>query len=332
MGTIELSGLKIGYPSRKGQTKQIGPEIILDALEGELIALIGRNGIGKSTLLRTIANLQKPLDGSLKIRNKLFKEIDRNEYSTLLSFVSTEPVRIPNLTVYQLVALGRFPYTNWYGTLTSIDKELIAESITLTGLNNLVSKPVNEISDGERQRAMIARALAQNTPIIILDEPTAYLDLVNKYDIVHILQDLAHSKQKTIVFSTHDLNIALSETDKIWLMNNIEALQGAPEDLILKNSFIDLFENKLEFNWESGTFKKLRYHSKTLSLKGDQGIFFNLILKAIERIGFTVVENANNIVMINNNDKTTSLISDRFSETKNFTSIYELCRLLNSIT
>lgn len=330
MKTIEILNLKIGYPNHRKQKTQIGPEINVDSSEGELIALIGPNGIGKSTLLRTITRLQPSMSGKILINGKQQTEIDRNEYSRLLSFVSTEPVRVQNFSVYQLIALGRFPYTNWLGNITYSDKEIIEESLKLVNLDIFKVKPVNELSDGERQRVMIARALAQDTPIIVLDEPTAYLDLINKHDIVHLLRKLALTKNKTIIFSTHDLNIALSEADKIWLMLPDEVKQGAPEDLILENSFSEIFGTSLEFNWHSGTFSQIRSSAKTISLKGNPGIVYDLTSKALERIGFSKNENAEQSVEVKTGINENSFIVKGFSEEKESKSIYELCRFLRS--
>jgi iron complex transport system ATP-binding protein len=328
MTTIELSGLKMGYTSGRGKIKQIGPLINFDASEGELIALVGANGIGKSTLLRTIVNLLPPLSGKLFINGKSQNEIKREEYSTLLSFVSTEPVRVSNLSVYQLVTLGRFPYTNWLGKITGIDKEIIEESLELVNLMQLENLSIDEISDGERQRAMIARALSQNTPIILLDEPTAYLDLINKYDIVQILRDLAHTKQKTIIFSTHELNIALSQVDKIWLIDKNEVKQGAPEDLIFDNSISQLFGNKLEFNWQSGTFKQIKISNKTIALKCEPGITKELILKAMERIGISIDKHSTQLIEVITRKNENLFIVKGFLREVELKSIYELCRFL----
>jgi iron complex transport system ATP-binding protein len=328
--TIELSGLKIGY-SGKLKNKQIGPIIDFDAAEGDLIALIGSNGIGKSTLLRTIVHLLSPLSGEIKIKSKPFNEIREDEYATLLSFVSTEPVRVSNLTVYQLVALGRFPYTNWIGKFNDTDKKIVEEAIELVNLENLKSLFINEISDGERQRAMIARALAQDTPIIILDEPTAYLDLINKYDIVHLLENLCHAKRKSIIFSTHDLNIALSHADKIWLMNKDQVKQGAPEDLVFDNTFSDFSGNKLEFNWQTGIFKQIRNSYKSVSFICEAGLLKELMTKALNRIGYSIIPNASVTIEITGSEKETEYIIKEKTETTRLKNIYDVCRYLKDL-
>ncbi len=329
MKIIETYNLAIGYKSKK-KVLQTGPIINFNASIGEFIAVIGPNGIGKSTLLRTLARIQTPLSGRLTISNNEQENIKRNEYARLISFVSTEFLKISNLSVYQLVALGRFPYTNWLGTLTGNDKSIIDEALQLTGICTLASKPVNELSDGERQRAIIARALAQDTPIILLDEPTAYLDLINKHDIIHLLSDFAHSKNKIIIFSTHDLNIAISESDKIWLLNRDEAKQGAPEDLIFNNSFSEMIGNKLEFDWRSGAFKQIKKSYKTIALNGKAGLLYELTVKALGRIGFSTNDNAQQcIFIVDGNDKYNFVLNELTGE-KEFDSIYGLCNYLRN--
>jgi iron complex transport system ATP-binding protein len=330
MDTIKLSGLKIGYRATKDKSKQVGPLVNFEASKGELVALIGPNGIGKSTLLRTIIRLQPALSGKILINNKSHDDINSEEFSTLLSFVSTEPVRISNMTVSKLIALGRFPYTNWLGKINDSDKEFINEALELVNLIELKDAPVNEISDGERQRAMIARALAQNTPIILLDEPTAFLDLINKYELIHLLLNLVRTKQKTIIFSTHELNIALSEVDKIWLMNHTEVKQGAPEDLVLDNSFSGLIGKKLEFNWQSGTFKQIKIYDRSLGLECEQGILNDQVVRALNRIGISTDKNAARKIFVSSRGKENSFIVQESNKQTEFKSIYELCKYLKN--
>src|SRR5690606_10684611 len=172
----------VGYLQAGDQPLEVLKNINLTAATGEMVALIGSNGIGKSTLLRTIAAFQPSLAGEIQISGKGLKTLNPKEISRIMSFVSTEIIRIPNLSVFDLVAYGRFPYTNWIGMLANEDKRAVYDAIEKVGLGEMAGKPVMQISDGERQRAMIARALAQDTPVIILDEPTAYLDVSNKYE------------------------------------------------------------------------------------------------------------------------------------------------------
>ena len=327
--TIEISSLAIGYRKNK-QAKQIGPIITVDSKGGELIALIGPNGVGKSTFLRTIAKLQDPLKGSVSILGNLINSIEKIEFASLLSFVSTENIRVPNLNVNELVSLGRFPYTNWLGRLTPEDILIVEEAISLVGLQTLSNNPINELSDGERQRAMIARALAQDTPIILLDEPTAYLDLPNKFEIVHLLGELALKKQKTIIFSTHDLNIALSEADKIWLMGCDDMKQGAPEDLLIHNDFNQVFGNSLQFDWQMGTFKKNRPLPKAINLICHDKKLNKLTANALKRLGYSISQNSSEIIEVVLGDVFTQWNYSNSIETRRFNSVYEMGEFLKN--
>jgi iron complex transport system ATP-binding protein len=325
---LKTIDLEIGYNVSEHHKNRVGQKLNFDACDGELVALIGPNGIGKSTFLKTIARLLPKLSGTLQVNGLDQDEIEVSNYAELLSFVSTEIIRVPNFSVYQLVALGRFPYTNWIGNLTNIDKDIIDLSLRLVDLSSLQSKPINEISDGERQRAMIARALAQNTPIIVMDEPTAYLDITNKYDIVHLLGDLTLQQNKTIVFSTHDLNIAFSEADKIWMMGHGYALQGSPEDLALDGAFESLFGSRLQFDWQSGTFKKNRQNTKSVSFSGNRSLLFDLTINALSRIGFQVNENSGTKITLIEKNKNIVFVLEGLGLKKEFQNIYGLCNFL----
>jgi iron complex transport system ATP-binding protein len=330
MISIEAKELKIGY--RIGHSlQQVGPVIDAKALTSELVALIGPNGIGKSTLLKTIARLQLPISGKLCINGQPLNDIKNLAFSTITSFVSTEQVKAAHLTVHQLVALGRFPYTNWFGNLTKQDKEIISESIDLVNIKSLQDKPVDELSDGERQRAMIARAIAQDTQIILLDEPTAFLDIPNKHVIVHLLSRIAKEKQKTVVFTTHDLNIALNEADKIWLMDKDQLKEGAPEDLILNNAFSELFGNNLIFDWQSGIYKKIKTYTSSVAITGIKGNYYDLTIKALDRIGYKVETDVSRKIEITEDKGKITFTCKGFDREEHFMSIYELCGFLKGI-
>jgi iron complex transport system ATP-binding protein len=241
---LSLRSLLIGY--RSGKTERVLlPPVDASSFKGELVAVIGENGIGKSTLLRTICGLHPSLGGSVFLKEKLIEDYNKNLVAKNIGYISTEPVRVSNMKVSDLVSLGRYPHTNWTGRLNSEDHEIIEEAIGNVGLQHLTNRYINELSDGERQRAMIARVLAQDTDILVLDEPTAFLDIKGKYEIIHLLHNLSRSKEKTIVFSTHDLIIALNEADKLWLAIRDSFIEGAPEDLILDGSFSSLFSSSL---------------------------------------------------------------------------------------
>jgi len=280
---VLLENLSVGYRRRV-----VLGGLNLSASECELVAVIGRNGLGKSTLLRTIARLQPAMSGDVVIAGKSLAQHSRSELAGLLSIVSTEAISVAHLTVRQSVSFGRFPHTNWIGRLTREDNALVEESMQLVGIESLAEKNLHEISDGERQRAMIARTLAQDTDLILLDEPTAFLDMPNRYELVHLLQRLTRTKRKTIIFSTHDLNIAMHEADKLWLMTDGALHEGAPEDLVLNRQFSSVFEGtKLHFDDGKGEFNIMRREMKPMTLFGEGKTYF-WTKKALERLGFAV--------------------------------------------
>lgn len=234
---IELQKLVLGYGKRilfRADGAGFG--------RGEFTALIGRNGTGKSTLLRTVAGLSRPPEGQVLLDGRPVEQYHPRQRASLISFVSTDEVRIPNLLAGDLVGLGRAPYTNWIGTLTPHDREIVARSLALVGMMEFADKRIDRLSDGERQRVMIARALAQDTPVILLDEPTAFLDLPNRYLIGALLRDLAHNQNKTIVFSSHDLGIALDLCDMIAVIDGCDLRTGTPQQIIDQGVVERIFE------------------------------------------------------------------------------------------
>ncbi|MEI6143341.1 MAG: ABC transporter ATP-binding protein [Mariniphaga sp.] len=331
---IALTNLSIGYKGKSSSHKVVKENISVYALKGELVALIGGNGVGKSTLLRTIAGFQPPISGEVLIKGKSVDSYRESELALTLSFVSTEIIRVPNLTVFDLVSLGRYPYTNWFGKLMDEDRLVVEESIRAVGLQGYENCPINYISDGERQKAMIARTLAQDTDIIVLDEPTAFLDLSNKYEIVHILHRLAREKGKTVLFSTHDLTTAIAESDRIWLMLDQSVEQGAPEDLILNGSFSSLFKSDhLYFDPEKGDFR-IRKHVTRKAMITGTGIAIDWTIKAVERNGYDIVDmqlyrNEVDVVKIHVNHPEWAVTFR--GDTVIFNSLLMLCRYLNTL-
>jgi iron complex transport system ATP-binding protein len=282
---IELQKVGIGYARSSSGICILADTLSMQIKTGEIIALVGRNGCGKSTLLRTVARMQLPLKGTVLIGGRDIKSIERLEFARILSYVSTEIVDIPHMRVYELVSLGRFPYTNWLGSFSGPDKAAVNKAIELAGIGNLCNRMLHELSDGERQKTMIARALAQDTLIIVLDEPTAFLDLPNRYELLRLLNMLAHQMGKTILYSTHDLSIALHESDKLWLMASGNITEGAPEDLIITKGFHKLFENSdLYFDMNAADFRLQRKYSGNIRVSGDPELML-WTSRALERIG-----------------------------------------------
>ena len=251
---LSTSNLSIGYSSKKGNTT-IAENLNLNLEEGKLIALIGANGIGKSTLLRTLTGIQKPLLGSVFLNDKNIHDFTNLELAQNLSLVLTEKLPPSNLTVFELVALGRQPYTNWVGKLTSDDLSKITEAIQLTQIEHLANKKHFEISDGQLQKVLIARAFAQDTPLIILDEPTTHLDLLHKVSLFKLLKKLARETNKCILFSTHDIDMAIQLCDEMIVMTPELIVQDEPCNLILKGIFDTIFKDEnLFFDKNKGKF------------------------------------------------------------------------------
>lgn len=324
---IELKQLSVGYELPGEAPLEVLKNVNLTAAPGEMVALIGGNGIGKSTLLRTLAAFQPWFAGDVQIGGQSLKKLHPKEIARIMSFVSTENIRVPNLSVFDLVAYGRFPYTNWIGMLTDQDKKIVSEAIKNVGLQGFEHRPAMQISDGERQRAMIARALAQDTPVIILDEPTAYLDVSNKYEIFHLLQVLAVEKKKTVVLSTHDLNIALREVDKIWLITENGNYQGAPEDAVLKGWLNQMFRNKhVGFDEKEGEFFFKKVFKAKVKVEGE-GLPLIWTLRALNRKGYQIVMQAEPDFRVIAGEKNWKLILP--DSEREFQSIYQLLAFLN---
>lgn len=241
---IKTNNLSIGYASKK-HTTVIASELKIELNSGNLVCLLGKNGIGKSTLLRTLTKVQPCLGGEVYINDKSLDHLTNLDLARTLSLVLTERLPDSSLTVYELVALGRQPFTNWIGYLTTEDLELINNAFEQTNTTHLMNSKCYELSDGQLQKVMIARALAQNTPLIVLDEPTAHLDLHHTVNTFSLLKTLAKDFNKTIIVSTHEANLALQIADELWLMSPSRFVNGKTKDLIESDELSKLFESKL---------------------------------------------------------------------------------------
>ena len=251
---LQTSKISIGYSAKKVKNV-IASNIDLSLKKGKLIALIGANGIGKSTLLRTITGIQKPLSGTVSLNGKNIHELDSLTLAQNLSVVLTEKLPPSNLTVWELIALGRQPYTNWIGKLTDTDIAKVNEAIALTQIEHLVDKKHYEISDGQLQIVLIARALAQDTPLIILDEPTTHLDLLHKVTLFKLLKKLTQETEKCILFSTYDIDMAIQLSNEMIIMTPDNVVQDQPCNLIYKGVFNTLFHDEnIVFDTEKGKF------------------------------------------------------------------------------
>ncbi|MDR0368454.1 MAG: ABC transporter ATP-binding protein [Bacteroidales bacterium] len=285
---LQTHNLTIGYG--KSVVQQ---QLNLTAKPGHLICLLGTNGAGKSTLLRTLAGLQKPLFGDVLINTVSISKLSDRQRSKIFSLVLTDTVNEENMTVFDVASLGRFPYTNWAGTLSSEDKNIVLTAIEQVNLTSKVHAYLHEISDGEKQRAVIAKALTQDTPLVLLDEPTAHLDLPNRIEIMLLLRKLSVNTQKTFILSTHELDLAIQMADNIWLMhpNGIEI--GIPEDLMLSGKFQTIFGNdSFYFDQKDGHFSiKPLMGNLQIQLSGEE-IPLLWTKHALNRFGIEVVQHA----------------------------------------
>ncbi|GMN09194.1 ABC transporter ATP-binding protein [Croceitalea sp. MTPC9] len=249
--TIEAKELSIGY-----KNTVVSENIGFKLRSNELCAIIGINGIGKSTLLRTLGKLQPKLSGEILIESQPLENCSPLDFARQTSVVLTEPIASKNLTVQELITLGRQPYTNWLGSLTTYDEKHIKESIQNFELEQFKEKKCHELSDGQLQRVLIARAMAQDTPLILLDEPTTHLDLYHKVQILKLLQELAHEHDKTIVFTTHEIDLAIQLCDKILILDGRENPFASPCELVEKGCFNTLFPSEMvKFDTKTGSFK-----------------------------------------------------------------------------
>ncbi len=237
---LQTIGLNIGY-----EQKIIQHDLNIKAQHGCFICLLGTNGCGKSTLLRTLAGLQPPLDGKVVVDDVDVNEISIEQKAKLLSVVLTDRIDIDNATIEDVVSYGRYPYTSYMGQQTDSDRQIVSQAIRQVALQGREKEYFNALSDGERQRTAIAKALAQTTDIILLDEPTAHLDIPNRIKIMLLLRQLAHEQQKTIICSTHDLDIALQTADMIWLMLTGQKgiVEGSPKDLLDRHIIQQVFSD-----------------------------------------------------------------------------------------
>jgi len=323
---LKTEQLSIGY-RHKASVHVLSHNLNLNIRNGELVCLLGKNGCGKSTLMRSIAGLQQPLEGVVSIHNQSLQSMSLRKRALLLSLVLTDKIEAGNLTVSDIVAVGRYPHTNYMGTLTEHDMFSIAKALQQCGLSDFTHRQFAELSDGEKQRVMIARALAQDTPLIMLDEPTAHLDLPNRIEMMKTLRQLAKETHKAILLSTHELDLALQWADTLWLMDgNGIICQGAPEDLVLNGSFSQVFSNhSFHFDMGSGTFKMKHEQYSTVNLLG-KGRVFEWTRRALEREG--IEPDANHTATVTVEVTAKQWLYKNESTTVVFGSIAELLRYM----
>lgn len=320
MAFLELQNVNIGY------NKSLFENINLDAEKGELIAVIGKNGVGKTTLLKTISRIIPVLNGNILINEVNLDNFSANKLANIIGFSAIETISVSNLTVYDLIRIGRTPHTSLIGKLKLKDKQIINDAIEKTDLKKLLNNEISKISDGERQRAFIARLIAQETEILIFDEPTAFLDVITKHKIVTLFREIAKCFNKTVIFSTHDLKLAINTVDRIWLYNKTNVISTTPEDAILNNTFKSIFFDKnIEFNNFTADFDVLKPCIGYVNLVSNSNELRYIWTKnAVVKNGFKINNNADIKIIVNNNNWT--LYSD--NQTKKINSIYSLIKNL----
>ncbi|WP_422080600.1 ABC transporter ATP-binding protein [Ulvibacterium sp.] len=289
---LDIRQLSIGYLN-KSEKKVVAENITETLKKGELVCLLGPNGAGKSTLIRTISGAQKPLEGQVLFEGKDISQVSSRQLATKLSLVLTERVHGGMLSSYEVVGLGRYPYTGWSGKLKPKDHEVVQWAIAMVGAQELAGRMLSELSDGERQKIMVAKALAQETEVMILDEITAFLDLPRRIEIMQLMRQLAKKDNKCVLMSTHDMELALKYADKLWLQpKNGKLVIGAPEDLVLDGSFARAFESEgIHFNMGKGAFEAQEPYHRSICLKGNgDGLLWTK--KALERERIEVVNDA----------------------------------------
>lgn len=286
---LRTRDLAIGYRTRRTR-RAVLEHVNLAVDSGELVCLLGPNGIGKSTLLRTIAKMQPALWGSVELGGADLRSVSHAELARRLGVVLTERVAVEALTVRQIVGLGRYPYSGWFGRLTDRDRAAVDWAIDAVGARSLAERDFSRLSDGERQRVMIARALAQEPVLLLLDEPTAFLDVPSRVELMGLLRQLTRGRPLAVVVSTHDLELALRTADTIWLVvPGGEIVTGAPEDVVLSGAIGQAFEGRqIRFHPEERSFRLLTGNGGTASVHGS-GLRAALAAAVLEREGYEVV-------------------------------------------
>jgi iron complex transport system ATP-binding protein len=321
---ISLDRFAIGYQKDHALLSQLN----LTVNRGEMVALIGRNGTGKSTLLKSLIGLLRPLEGNCMLEGRPLHEYTLLQRARTLSFVSSQITQLPSLTVGELVGLGRMPYTGWMGRLNQEDRKLVSQALREVQMTTFEDRKLDCLSDGERQRAMIARAFVQDTPLMILDEPTAFLDIPNTYDLIRLLSSF-RERGRSIVYSTHDLETALQCADKLWVIHEGRILEGAPEDLGLSGLFNELFSSSgIRYDEHSGRFLFSGKQRGLLSLKGDGNEAGIWTRNALKRLGFHIEEGKSKQLIIETSEEGACWILRKEGTSTRFKNLYTLARFL----
>lgn len=288
---LQGKNISVGYRTESG-TNILLENIDFSIFPEEVICIMGRNGCGKTTLLRAIAGLSNHLSGEIFIKRKKLSEISRTELATLISVVLTDKVEVGNLTVHEVIALGRFPYTNFWGKLTKNDRKIIDDVITLMNLEDIQNHFFSMLSDGQKQKVLIARAIAQDTPILLLDEPTTFLDIPGKLEILKLLKKIAAQKKIAVLFTSHDWELVLEMANRIWPIDESGKMKhGMPEDMILNGEFEKCFRHEnFDFNQDHGSFHIRQTDFMPVLLEGGDKTHLYWTTHALKKEGYADVQ------------------------------------------
>lgn len=331
---LKAENLSIGYQIGKNRDIILHKGINIELHAGEITCLLGPNGSGKSTLIRTLCGLQKPLAGFVTIKDNHVEKTLPAELSRLVSIVLTGQLEISNTGVFSVVAYGRSPYTGFFGALDGNDKEIVDKALQSTGIEHLRDRKFETLSDGEKQKVLIAKSLAQETPIILLDEPTAFLDFPGKVEIMQLLRNAAWKHGKSILLSTHDINLAIQFADRMWLMGKDKPIvTGVPEDLVLNGAIAGFFDKeKIKFEPATGSFIFETAFKGNVAMEGE-GLGFEWLSKALKRKGFQVFNDNHTVdciagICVESHSFTLNISG----KTLKFNSIGEVISEINKIT
>lgn len=332
MAILSTNDLTIGYHKGKNTTTILS-SLNITLERGKLVALIGANGIGKSTLLRTITGNQTPLGGQVLLNQKPLNSFNKRELSRILGIVNTDRTQAGGLTVRELVSLGRQPYTGFLGILSQNDRTIVEESMHDSGIDHKADSYLAELSDGERQKVMIAKALAQNTPIIILDEPTAFLDVESRMETMLLLHRLAHKHNKAILLSSHDLSQAVMLADELWIItHDRQLISGNTEDLVLAGTMDSIFSSQhIAFNLSQGDFCINIDCPHSAHLKCNDATLSRWIANALARNGYSIGSQSDSIITITASSPQ-SITIERDNRLVTASSIKEFISILTSFS
>ncbi len=325
--TLCVSDLSLGYQT-KDREHLLLSDLNFSVGTGDFICLLGSNGTGKSTLIRTLAGIQAPIAGTLELAGKPFSRISPRERARLVSIVFTDNLPIGMMDGYTFASLGRHPYSGWMGRLSEEDHACIDRALESVSAQMLKTRLLSEMSDGERQKISIARALAQEAQLMLLDEPTAFLDLPRRVELMRLMRNLCHRKKIGMLLSTHDLDLALRYADHLWLITpEGELIQGLPEELALNGKLEHAFASEnLDWDTNSGSFHTHRNHSLFVTLEGEGPVAL-WTRRAFERLGLGITRNparATFSTTIEQTDNTAKWKIRHNDETYHFDSINQL--------